>query len=147
MIRTKRFRIEHNGDVTGVGFRPTLCGRGISDYGLHVCPRNIGAGLVEVILKGEEEDIKRFHRDVANLKIRPEGVREYLTNELEGYEGEVDFNLCSTGLILEQMGTFVDSAKELTQVTRTGFENQGRKFDDLGRKFDELAKAIKKALR
>lgn len=137
MIKTQRFRIDHNGAVEGVGFRPTLAGRGISDYGLHICPRNIECG-VDVIVKGEENDIRRFHRDVKSFKLKPEGVDDYLTDDLEGYEGDIDFNLCSTGLTIEQMSKFVDSAKELTDVTQQGFKRMDANFSELGRKFDGL---------
>ena len=166
MIRTKRFRIEHNGAVSGVGFRPTLAGRGISDYGLHTCPRNVEGG-VDVIVKGEEDDIRRFYRDIKNFKLKPVGVEDYLTGELCGYEGEIDFNLCTTGLTVEQMSKFVDSAleltdithglkgvthhgfkkmdenfTELTKVTHHGFKKMDENFTKLTKNFSELTKAI-----
>jgi len=78
-----RVRINVVGIVQGVGFRPFIYRIAI-ESGLKGYVRNRGDAGVEIVLEGEESQIKQFLKDVREKKPPLAQIHDIITKKLEG---------------------------------------------------------------
>jgi acylphosphatase len=134
----RKFHIESNGKVIDVGLRSALIPLGL-EYNLKVFARNLyGEKKVEVILCGNDEDIKAYWQYVKKHDIRPvKNEKFYTVSKIQPYEGlEPDWVYHTTAFSAEQISKGVKGMEDVKGV----LGNMNQKLGGIDQKMDNVAK-------
>jgi acylphosphatase len=141
MMLMKRVILHISGNVQQTGYRAKVMAiANVLDIKGNV--QNLTDGRVKIVAEGEEADLERFIK-VVNIKNTLINVSD-IVKEYSHPTGDYErfYKLVGDGETDERLDTAADLLKELIHVSKSGFDDLGRKIDQqgeyLGGKIDRL---------
>ncbi|MEM2971211.1 MAG: carbamoyltransferase HypF [Candidatus Bathyarchaeia archaeon] len=101
-----RVKVKVTGIVQGVGFRPFIYRIAVKNS-LKGYVRNRGDAVVEILLEGEEENIRNFMRDLREKKPPLAQIHEIIVAELKGRSEQTEFTIYKSSEETELSGSVI----------------------------------------